>query len=153
MLTSPFLATYVFLRGPTVLNLAGDRWRASVAIPCPLPPLPPKPRCSYHTNMQLYDPGGKHTSPPVDALDEAACCVQCLESEACFGAELHGSSCFLKTAKLPLVTQIPPKGVVLVACVKHHQSLSNENVTDYVAGPPNTTFAAKVCCVVQDCGV
>ena len=82
-----------------------------------LPP-PPKPKCSYHPDMQLYDPGGKHTLSPVDAVDQAACCVQCMESPACFGAELYGEACYLKTAKLPLVKQTPPKGVALVACVK-----------------------------------
>jgi endoglucanase len=85
-------------------------------------PPPPKPRCTYHTNMQLYDPGSKHTLSPVSVADEADCCVQCMESAACYGAELYGGSCYLKTAKLPLVKQIPPKGVALVACVKN-QSL------------------------------
>ena len=69
--------------------------------------------------MQLYDPGSKHTLSPVFAADEAACCVQCMESAACFGAELYGESCYLKTAKLPLVNQTPPQGVPLVACVKN----------------------------------
>lgn len=86
-----------------------------------LPP-PPKPRCTYHKNMQLSDPGSKHTLAPVDAVDEAACCVQCMESAACFGAELYGESCYLKTAKLPLVKQIPPNGVALVACVKNQSA-------------------------------
>ena len=48
--------------------------------------------------------------------------MKCMESEACYGAELYGGSCYLKTAKLPLVNQTPPKGVALVACVKN-QSL------------------------------
>lgn len=83
-----------------------------------LPP-PPKPRCTYHKNEQLFDPGSKHTLSPVPAADEAACCVKCMESAACYGAELYGGSCYLKTAKLPLVNQTPPKGVALVACVKN----------------------------------
>ena len=88
-------------------------------------PPPPKPRCTYHANQQLYDPGSKHTLAPVAAADEAACCVKCMESKACYGAELYGGSCYLKTAKLPLVNQTPPKGVALVACVKN-QSLDHE---------------------------
>lgn len=83
-----------------------------------LPP-PPKPRCTYYKNKQLYDPGSKHTLSPVSAVDQAACCVKCMESQACFGAELYGTSCYLKTAKLPLVNQTPPAGVALVACVKN----------------------------------
>ena len=52
-------------------------------------PPPPKPRCTYHANQQLYDPGSKHTLAPVAAADEAACCVKCMESTACYGAELY----------------------------------------------------------------
>ena len=37
----------------------------------------------------------------------------------------YGGSCYLKTAKLPLVNQTPPKGVALVACVKN-QSLDHD---------------------------
>lgn len=72
--------------------------------------------------MQLYDPGSKHTLSPIPAADEAACCVACMELASCFGAELFGGSCYLKTAKLPLVNQTPPKGVTLVACVKNQST-------------------------------
>jgi hypothetical protein len=41
--------------------------------------------------MQLFDPGSKHTLAPVPAADEAACCVKCMESTACYGAELYGA--------------------------------------------------------------
>lgn len=54
-----------------------------------LPP-PPKPRCTYHADMQLYDPGSKHTLSPVPAANEDACCVECMERATCFGAELYG---------------------------------------------------------------
>ena len=37
----------------------------------------------------------------------------------------YGGSCYLKTAKLPLVNQTPPKGVALVACIKN-QSLDHD---------------------------
>ena len=90
-----------------------------------LPP-PPKPWCTYHANTQLFDPGSKHTLAPVPAADEGACCVKCMESAACFGAELYGGSCYLKTAKLPLVKQTPPKGVALVACVKNLTLVSQQ---------------------------
>ena len=102
---------------------AEERAAATLASLPPCQPPPPKPRCAYHHNMQLYDPGSKHTLAPVFAADQAACCVKCIESTACFGAELYGTACYLKTAKLPLVTQIPPKNVMLVACVKN-ESLS-----------------------------
>ncbi len=87
-------------------------------------PPPPKPRCIYYADKQLYDPGSKHTLAPVAAMDEAACCVKCMESVACYGAELYGGSCYLKTAKLPLVNQTPPKGIPLIACIKN-QSLGH----------------------------
>eukprot|EP01048_Picozoa_sp_COSAG05_P020170 COSAG05_NODE_3356_length_2127_cov_1.993261_3_plen_85_part_00 len=47
--------------------------------------------------MQLYDPGSKHTLSPVSAVNEDACCVKCMESAKCYGAELYGESCYLKT--------------------------------------------------------
>ena len=68
--------------------------------------------------MQLYDPSGNHTKPPVTAADEAACCGVCAVDVDCIGAELYGTSCYVKTAILPLVKQVPPPGVPLVACVK-----------------------------------
>lgn len=34
-----------------------------------------------------------------------------------FGAELYGGSCYVKTAALPEMKQLPPKGMRLVACV------------------------------------
>ena len=103
-------------------------------------PPPPKPRCTYYKNMQLSDPGSKHTLSPVSAVDEAACCVKCMESAACFGAELYGESCYLKTAKLPLVNQTPPKGVPLVACVKN-QSLIGHAESPAPPAPPLSAAA------------
>jgi len=118
-----------------------------------LPP-PPKPRCTFHTNMQLYDPGSKHTLSPVPAVDEVACCVQCMESAACFGAELYGGSCYLKTAKLPLVKQIPPKGVALVACVKNASlGLSlGEQQQQPTGGGATSTLLANVTVHGMGCG-
>ena len=116
-----------------------------------LPP-PPKPRCTYHPDKQLYDPGSKHTLAPVAAADEAACCVKCMESEVCYGAELYGGSCYLKTAKLPLVNQTPPKGVALVACVKNqslgHAYIGNEKQT----AVPSPKLVANVTAHGMACG-
>jgi hypothetical protein len=116
-------------------------------------PPPPKPRCTYHADMQLYDPGSKHTLAPVHAADEAACCVQCMESAACFGAELYGESCYLKTAQLPLVNQTPPKGVLLVACVKNH-SVGHARDANYKAPSalPPAEIVANVTAHGMGCG-
>jgi hypothetical protein len=100
--------------------------------PAPPPPVPVA-ACTFLPDMQLSDPGSKHTSPPVPAADEHACCIACMEDVKCFGAELYGQSCYKKTAPLPLVKQIPPKGVPLVACVKNHTR----------TGPPSSSHAPR----------
>jgi len=88
--------------------------------PVPVPPPPPSGGCRFAANMQLFDPGSAHTKPPVAAADAKACCGVCQADPDCFGAELYGEGCFVKTAKLPLVKQLPPPGVALVACVRQH---------------------------------
>ena len=103
--------------------------------PPPLPPPPPHPPpstdCTFLQDVQLYDPGSKHTVAPVSAATEQECCGICKAyrgagSQAkCFGAELYGGSCYVKTALMPHVKQTPPKGVKLVACVLHNSTVAN----------------------------
>lgn len=87
--------------------------------PSPSPsPTPPTSKCKFFNDIQLNDPGGNHTKAPVEAADQDACCGVCQADPDCYGAELYGTSCYVKTADLPKVKQIPPKGVPLIACVK-----------------------------------
>ena len=113
--------------------------------PGPLPPGPPSPApssdCSFLENIQLYDPGGNHTKPPIAAKDSDACCGVCMADPDCFGAELYGGSCYVKTAKLPQVKQTPPKGVPLVACVRKNHTTLLETTHAVVAHPPTVTPA------------
>ena len=80
-------------------------------------------------DIQLYDPGSKHTVNPVSVSSQEECCGVCKAyrgtgSQAkCFGAELYGGACYVKTAPLPHVKQEPPKGVKLVACVLRNSSV------------------------------
>ena len=85
-------------------------------VPDPAPS--PSSKCEFLPNMQLYDPGSAHTSTPVAAATQEACCGICHADRNCYGAELYGTSCYVKTAKLPAVKQMPPPGVPLIACVK-----------------------------------
>jgi hypothetical protein len=99
------------------------------APPPPAPgPAPPSTDCTFLPDIQLYDPGSKHTVAPVPAASEQECCGICKAYQGkakCYGAELYGGSCYVKTAQLPHVKQLPPKGVKLVACV-----LRNNTGTD-----------------------
>jgi hypothetical protein len=96
--------------------------------PAPPKPAPPSTDCTFLQDIQLYDPGSKHTVAPVPAASQQECCGICKAyrgpgSQAkCFGAELYGGSCYVKTAPLPHVKQMPPKGVKLVACVLHNST-------------------------------
>ena len=101
--------------------------------PPPVPPTPPGPTpgpapstdCTFLPDVQLYDPGSKHTVAPVAAATEQVCCGICKAYKGagkCYGAELYGGSCYVKTAPLPHVKQTPPKGVKLVACVLHNST-------------------------------
>ena len=92
---------------------------------CPPPPTPPPPPldCEFLPNIQLYDPGSKHTSPPHDAADEAACCRVCMAISDCVGAVLYGTSCYPKTAVLPQVKQ---SGVT--ACVRKNSTANSGSV-------------------------
>ena len=97
--------------------------------PGPAPPAPPSADCTFLPDVQLYDPGSKHTVNPVAAKSEQECCGICKAYRGsgthvkCYGAELYGESCYVKTAPLPHVKQVPPKGVKLVACVLHNSSI------------------------------
>ena len=68
---------------------------------------------------------------PVPAASEQECCGICKAYRGaggqprCFGAELYGGSCYVKTAALPHLKQVPPKGVQLVACVLHNSTVTN----------------------------
>lgn len=102
----------------TLNNPGGEPIVGSIG--CIVPPSPPSPStaCTFHPNMQLYDPTSKHTENPLPAADAAACCGVCQADRQCYGAELYGTSCYKKTANLPLVKQVPPPGVSLIACTK-----------------------------------
>jgi hypothetical protein len=99
--------------------------------PPPRPkPAPPSTDCTFLPDIQLYDPGSKHTVAPVSAASEQECCGRCKayrgmadNQASCFGAVLYGTSCYVKTAALPHVKQVPPKGVTLVACVLRNNTL------------------------------
>lgn len=78
--------------------------------------------CVFHNDSQLFDPGGKFTRTPVTAHSAQECCDICGRVSGCRGAVLYGLGCFLKTKKLPIVSQKPPPGVALVACVYQHWS-------------------------------
>ena len=109
------------------------------------PKPPPKPDCSFVKDMQLNDPGSKHTKAPVSAINEDACCVVCMEDATCYGAELYGSSCYVKTAPLPLVKQTPPPGVPLIACVKKNHTAAGADAADGgLRGQPHPAVPAKV---------
>ena len=135
------LALLAAAPGRQVIDLAGTPCRAQLAGGGVYPAPPPKPLCTFHADMQLSDPGSKHTMPPMPAANQGACCVECMKRASCFGAELYGGSCYLKTAKLPLVRQNPPKGVALVACVKN-QTLSGEERPVFFARVPGDIIAA-----------
>ena len=83
----------------------------------PDPSPPPSDACGFSPNMQLYDPGSTHTLSPVGAATKEACCGVCTADRTCVAAELYGTSCYKKNAKLPLVKQVPPPGIPLIACV------------------------------------
>lgn len=97
--------------------------------PTPPGPVPPSTDCTFLPDIQLYDPGSTHTSNPVAAASEQECCGICKayhgtgSKAKCYGAELYGDSCYVKTAPLPHVKQVPPKGARLVACVLHNSSI------------------------------
>ncbi len=110
--------------GRQVLDLSRLEWRAQRAAGGEYPTPPPPPDCEFLRDVQLSDPGSAHTKPPVAATDEDACCQVCMTDRDCFGAELYGTSCYVKTAPLPQVKQTPPKGVPLVACVRKNDSTS-----------------------------
>ena len=76
-------------------------------------PPPPPADCLFLPNVQLYDPGSKHTKPSQPAVDEATCCRICMADASCVGAVLYGQACYPKTAVLPRVNQT---GVT--ACVR-----------------------------------
>ena len=127
----------------------GDAWtEAPPAPPPPRPPPAPGPSpapapssdCSFLPNIQLYDPSGNQTKAPVAAKDAAACCGVCMTDKDCFGAELYGGSCYVKTAKLPQVKQTPPKGVPLFACVRENQTAQADTLA--AARPPTVIPAA-----------
>ena len=131
--------------GRMVLDLADATCRVQLAAGgvYPKPPKPPPtPACTFHPDMQLSDPGSKHTKPPVPAATQDTCCIACMEDATCFGAELYGGSCYKKTAPCPLVKQTPPKGVALVACVKNHSSDTAQSPTTVPARVPGDILAA-----------
>ena len=95
--------------------------------PLPPPSPPPSGNCEFRNNTQLFDPGSKHTLPPMSAADARACCGACQRlGKQCYGAELYGTACYIKTAWLPLVPQVAPPGVPLIACVKKNVSADTE---------------------------
>jgi hypothetical protein len=110
--------------GRDTIDLSSFSWRAQLAGGGVYPTPPPAPDCEFYKDVQLYDPGSKHTKPPVPAIDEDACCQVCMADSDCFGAELYGQSCYVKTASLPHVKQVPPAGVLLVACVCKNRSIA-----------------------------
>ena len=114
--------------------------------PPPPPPPPPSPPpsgdCTFANNTQLYDPGSKHTLSPVPAADAEACCGACAASKQCYGAELYGTACYIKTAWLPLVPQPAPPGVPLIACIKKNSSSAATEVITAAATTTTTTTTA-----------
>lgn len=110
--------------GRQVLDLSHLQWSAQRVQGGQYPSPPPPPDCVFLRDVQLSDPGSAHTKPPVAAADEDACCQVCMSDRDCFGAELYGESCYVKTAPLPQVKQTPPPGVPLVACVRKNDTTS-----------------------------
>ena len=116
--------------------------------PAPGPGLPPAPApsasCEFLQDVQLYDPSSNHTKPPVAAKDRDACCGVCMADRECFGAELYGESCYVKTAMLPQVKQTSPAGVPLYACIKKNQTeLSDSAAAATARSSPTVTQATQ----------
>ena len=116
--------------GRQVIDLSLAKWRVQRAGGGIIPPPPPPPDCVFLPDIQLSDPGSKHTKPPHSAADEDTCCQVCMADKECVGAVLYGTACYPKTAVLPHVKQA---GVT--ACVQKNRS-SNLLAAESVTTPP-----------------
>ena len=99
--------------------------------------------CTQANEIELTAVGLElNGSQQVTVVDARACCGACAANKKCYGAELYGTACYLKTAWLPLLPQTPPPGVPLIACIKKNTTTAAATAAA-AALPADTPAAAR----------